>query len=795
MDGGDPRIDAAAALAAAHLHDGWRAADLDPLGLAPRAAPPDPAAFGLPEAAAAPLHALWCGKAGWEIGHLPPARRDWLARDIETAPAPDPAHLAAAVQMIAEAEALEAALSRRLPTVKTFGLSGAEGYLVALEAVIRATPARDVVIGGMHRGRLTQMALVFGKPLAALIAETRGIPDLSPELGAASDVPYHLGWQGERPDGRRVWVGPHPSHLSVVAPVAMGVARGRPGALFLALHTDAAFAGQGINAELLQLADLPGYTVGGAIHLILDNQIGFTTESAEARSAEHCAAVARTTGAPIFHVNGEDPAALLTAARLAARYRARFRADAVIRVVACRRRGHNEMDEPRFTQAAMHHRIDALPPLAERLTAAGLPAPDLSDFRARFDAAWQAAASHRPNAPEAPGLARDAEARMLAPLTTGLPLHRLRALLRRLVRAPQGMTLHPKLTRFLDARAQMAEGAPLDWATAEALALATLLDAGTPVRLSGQDTARGAFAQRHLRLTDQTTGAVHEVLSGLRAPAEIFNTPLAEAATLAFDYGLSVADPARLTIWEAQFGDFLNVCQSIFDQYVTGGEDRWLLTSRLVMLLPHGHDGGGPDHSTAHPERILARCAKANIRVVNASTPSQWFHALRAQMAWDLPKPMVALTPKLLLKHPAAVSPLTDFGPGTGFAPVLAPDPAGAEKVLICSGKVALALEAGRAARGLDGRVAVIRLEQLFPFPAQALARALAVHPNAELAFVQEEPENLGPFPWLDRRLEAAAGRRVPLISRPPAASPAVGWRAWHDAEEAALLTAALGPA
>ena len=785
-------------LAEAWRREGWRAADLDPLGLTPprRAPDLDPAAWGLPDAAAAPFADAYGGRIGWEFSHVPdPRRRDWLAREAEQAPPPAPEHRAGALRLIAEAEALEALLARRLPTTKIFGLSGAEGFLVALEAVIRASPAREVVVGGMHRGRLAQMALVFGKPLVRLIAEARGTPDLPSETGAASDVPYHLGWAGERPDGRRVWVAPHPSHLSVVAPVGQGFARGRPGALSLSLHTDAAMAGQGIVAETFQLAGLPGYGTGGTIHLVLDNQIGFTTDAAAARTAEHCAAVARLTGAPILHVNGEDPDALLRAARTAARWRARFGADVVVRVVAYRRRGHNEMDEPRFTQPVMQARIDSLPPLSGRFAAAaGLPEPDLTAFRAGFDAAWEASGTWRPNAPAAPGLAADAEARMTAPVDTALPLHRLRALLRRLARKPEGMALHPKVEAFLDRRAAMATGeAGLDWATAEALALASLLAEGTPVRLSGQDAVRGAFAQRHLRLADQRSGAVHEVLSGFGAEAELIDTPLIEAAALAFDYGLGLADPTRLTIWEAQFGDFLNVCQSIFDQFVTGGEDRWLLTSGLVMLLPHGYDAGGPDHSTGHPERVLARCAKANMTVLNASTPANWFHALRAQAKAELRKPLVALTPKLLLKHPAAVSPLTDFAPGAGFRPVIAED-GPAERVLVCSGKIALALEAAREARGLGGRVAILRLERLHPFPAAELSAALAHWPDAEVLFVQEEPENLGFLQWLDRRLEAAAGRPVRLVSRPPAASPAVGWRSWHEAEEAALLAAALGP-
>ncbi|MGM0583525.1 MAG: thiamine pyrophosphate-dependent enzyme [Pseudomonadota bacterium] len=773
---------------------GWRAARLDPLGLAPRERPEglSPDGPGL-EALRERLEAVYGGALGWEFGHVQdPERAAWLAAEAEGAAPPSGADRARALELVAAAELMESETKRRLPTTKTFGLSGAESFVLAIDEVIRESGAREVVVGGMHRGRITQMALALGKPLTRIAAELRGAPDLPESLGAASDVPYHLGFEGVREDGVRVWTSPHPSHLSIVAPVAVGRARGTSGALPLMLHTDAAFAGQGVNMELMQLSRLPGYSVGGTVHLVLDNQVGFTTGGEEGRSARSSADIAKLVEAPILHVNGDDPEAVMRAARAAARYRARFGQDVVVRVVGYRRRGHNEMDEARFTQPVMMQRMDALSPLSERYAeAARLAAPDLSGLKAALDAAF-AAEPATPNAPAAPGLAADVAARMLAFRDTGVAEDRLRAAGRRLCALPEGLQPHPKVAQFLERRGRIFadDPAPVDWATAEALAFAALLEDGVSLRFSGQDAVRGAFAQRHWRVHDQRTGKTHEVLGGFGA-LEAFNTPLIENATLGFEYGLSTARPDMLPVWEAQFGDFLNVCQPIFDQFVTGGEDRWLLTSRLAMLLPHGWDGGGPDHSTGHVERVLARCAKGNIQVANPSTPANYFHLLRRQAATETPKPLVVFTPKLLLRLAECVSPLSDFAPGTGFRPVIGEEVAGAERVILCSGKIYWLLAKARAERGLQGRVALLRLEQLYPFPAEALRAALR-GTRAELVFAQEEPENLGPFPWLDRRLEAAAGRRVRLVSRAAAASPAVGWSAWHQEEERRLISAAL---
>jgi 2-oxoglutarate dehydrogenase E1 component len=796
-------------LAEAYRRFGWLAARLDPLGMAQPEEPVelDPALYGLDSTDTVPLHRAYCGAIGWEIGHIQDrVRRDWLAARAEADWQPDPGEQARALALIAQGEHLEATFGRRMPGVKTFGLTGAEGYLVLTDAVMRAAVgigARHLFIGGMHRGRFTQMGLNFGKPLARLIAEAQGAPELPLDTGAASDVPYHLGFEGSvqiAGHEATMWASPHPSHLSVVGPMVQGRARGAIGAggvvaiLPMILHTDAAIAGQGINAEVFQLSGLAPFDIGGTIHLILNNQIGFTTGPGEGRTARSCSDIAKLIEAPILHVNGDDPDALLRVGRVAAAYRAEFGADIVVDMIAYRRKGHNEIDEPRFTQPVAHRVVDAMPSLSGRYgRRIGIEA-ETTEFFVRLDAAFESAKRWVPNGPQTPrGLAPDIEARMCDPVATGVDVADLRRLGRHLTTAPEGFALHPKVARFLATRAAAIEtGDGIDWATAEALALASLADEGTRVRLGGQDTVRGAFTQRHLALFDQQTGARHAVLDGLAAQADIYNAPLIENAILAFEYGLSTATPDRLTVWEAQFGDFLNVAQPVFDQLIACGEGRWLFESGLVILLPHGLDGAGPDHVTARPERLLAACAQGNIRVVNASTPANFFHALRRQMTEPFRKPLVVLTPKALLRHRNCISGLAEMEPGTHFRTVIADPAGGARRVVLCTGKLFYHLDAARRERGI-GDVSLIRLDQLYPLDEAAIADALAPSGNAEIVWAQEEPENMGYFGWLDRRLERIAGRRVGLVSRPPMASPATGPKKWNDAEFAAVVDAALG--
>lgn len=779
---------------------GWLAARLDPLAHVASTRNPTPAPLVFDDPDLRRLAEIYCGSIGWEFGHIQDMERfDWLAANAEADRRPTAEDRKRALCLIVKAEVFENALAKRLPTVKTFGLSGCEGFLVAVDEVIRASGAESVCVGGMHRGRLTQLALVFDKPLDRLIAECRDVPDVPEEFGISSDVPYHLGWEGVRADGVAAWVAPHPSHLSLSASVASGLVRGRGDhSLPLMLHTDAAFAGQGVNAELLQLSGLPPYDIGGSVHIILNNQIGFTTRTQSARTARSCADFAKIIEAPILHVNGNDVDAVQVAAMAAARYRGRFGADVVLDIIGFRRPGHNEVEDPRVTQPELYRSIDEMPQLSRLYCLqTGAKLPDPTGFRRRLDAAFKAqdvkplTSAHRPA-----GLSGDVEACMCVPVETGIDAGRLRQIGRNLVALPAEFRPHKKVEQFLTRRRDAFEtGSGIDWAGAEALAFASLAGDGHGIRFSGQDSVRGAFSQRHFLVHDQVTGRQHSIFSTnfeeCGETVELFDTPLIENAVLGFEYGHSIATPAGLTVWEAQFGDFLNVCQAMFDQYIAGGEQRWLFSSALVMLLPHGWDGGGPDHSTGHLERVLGRCAQGNLQVVNASTPAQYFHVLRRQLKRDFKKPLIVLAPKSLLRNADCRSDLSDLGPGTGFETLLddcIDHPGQVKRVLICSGKIFYRLEAERKRLGVERDVALVRLEQIYPFPGTDLGAVLLRYQAAEIAWVQEEPENLGAFLWLDRKLEAAAGRRVGLISRPASASPAVGWRSWHEREESGLL-------
>lgn len=803
--GGAQREGAAAGLAEAWRRFGWQRARLDPLGHAP---PPehaelDPCRWGLAASEADHLRAAYAGTIGWQVGHIQDdRRRAWLAEQAEGAWQATQDARQRALDLIARGELFEAVLDRRLPGTKTFGLSGAEGYLVLLEWVLNEglrLGYHDAVMGGMHRGRLTQMGLIFGKPLERIVADAMGVPEFSEDLGASSDSPYHLGWQGSvRLAGGdlNVWVAPHPSHLSIVAPVGQGYARALRDAgsavLPLALHTDAAFAGQGVCAEMLQLSGLPPFSVGGTIHLILNNQIGFTTGAEEARTARTPADSARMLDIPILHVNGDDPDAVMRVAEVAVAWRERFNADIVVDLVSVRRKGHNEIDQPSFTQPRMYREIAALSPLSERYASRIGRSPSVDAFRTALDKAFDRGRNLRSNErPHAPGLCEEIETRLLDPVETGVDAAHLVDLGHRLTAVPAGIVPHDKVAEFLSNRRRSIDtDAGIDWATAEALAFAACLDGGTPVRLIGQDTVRGAFSQRHLAIHCQTSDRVVGILdaAGWRGCATIANSPLTEAAVVAFEHGYSIAqNGSALQIWEAQFGDFMNVAQSVFDQFIVCAEDRWLLTSNLVLLLPHGVDGGGPDHATAHPERLLSACARGNIQVANPSTPANYFHLLRRQCFQRYVKPLVILAPKTLLRHPAAKSRLSAF---QGHFRTVVAETRPATRIVMSTGKLAVLLEQERDRRGVD--VALVRLEQLYPLDTRAIAAAVAQDPEATLVWAQEEPENLGFFNWLDRRLETATGRRWHLVSRPASPSASSGPKSWDDAHLSRVISEAL---
>ncbi len=852
-DGIDEAGEAAKAAGAARLIDAWRrhghlAAALDPLGLA---APPghadlDPARHGLRAddivalggelglgtvtvaVVEARLRALYGGGFAAEIEHMTHVEaRDWLRARVEAGPPKRTGRARRALlDMLVRAETLERFMHARFPGSKRYGAAGAEAYIALLRRLVDHAAMQgvtEVVVAPSHRGRWVVMPEVWGKRRAACFAEFAGAPPYPDDLGFAADVPFHLPWSGEVAAGGRtvhVSMSGHPSHLESVNAVTLGRARAKQDRageartiLPLLLHTDGSFAAQGVAAETMQLLGLEGYAVGGTVHVVLDNQVAFTTEPHEGRSSPHPTDLAKGVGAPVLHVNGDDPEAAIRAAELAVECRQRFRVPVLVHIVAFRRHGHNEMDEPRFTRPAVQDAIDAHPGVAalygRRLADDGvIPAPDLAALAGphweAFDAALAESRDWRPNAADWLGGTWDglvpggSEAARDEP--TGVEAGRLRDVGLHVAALPEGFVPEPKAAKVLERRRSMAEGtAAVDWATAELWALGTLASEGVRVRLAGEDAGRGTFSQRHAVLACQATGARHATLAGLGAPAEVIDSPLSEYAAMAYEYGYSIAEPNALVLWEAQFGDFANVAQAVADQYVAAGEEKWLRQSGLVLLLPHGLEGQGPEHCSARPERWLALCARDNMAVVQCSTPANHFHALRRQVRRNYRKPLVALTPKALLRRKDAVSALDEFGPEASFHPVIA-DPSverDARRVVLASGRMAWDLIAARDAAGRSD-VAVLRLEQLFPFPAAALAEALARHPGAAVAWCQEEPANQGAWAFLDRRIEAAMaaaglGGRPAYAGRPESPSPAGGAPWEMAAMQEAAIRAALG--
>jgi 2-oxoglutarate dehydrogenase E1 component len=586
----------------------------------------------------------------------------------------------------------------------------------------------------------------------------------------------------------------------------------------LLMHGDAAFAGQGLTAETLDLSQLKGYRTGGTIHFIVNNQIGFTTNPVQGRSGPYCSDVGKMIQAPIFHVNGDDPEAVVHVARIAMEYRQRFKSDVIVDMFCYRRFGHNEIDEPAFTQPLMYKRIGEHPPVrdiyADRLvregviTAAEVDAM-VAEFRNRLEQEFEASSGYKPNKADwlegkwsglsvASGEERRGE--------TALEPERLREVGLALTTVPRGFNVHPKLVRLLAAKRRMIEGGEgIDWATAEALAFGSLLVEGARVRLSGQDIARGTFSQRHASLIDQETEETYIPLNHIRsgqAQIEIINSPLSEAGVLGFEYGYSLAEPGALVVWEAQFGDFANGAQVILDQFVSSGEAKWLRMSGLVMLLPHGYEGQGPEHSSARIERYLQLCGEDNMQIVNCTTPANYFHALRRQMHRNFRKPLIVFTPKSLLRHKLATSTLAEMAPGTTFHRLLYDnevlcDDSQVRRVVLCSGKVYYDLFEERARRGQKD-VFFLRLEQLYPFPRKALLKELGRFPHADVVWAQEEPKNMGPWFFVAPEIEAVmeelgfSQKRLIYAGRPVAAAPATGILRRHNREQAALIDAAL---
>jgi 2-oxoglutarate dehydrogenase E1 component len=783
------------------------------------------------------LRRTYCGTIGVEYMHIQaPEERAWIAEKFEkpeNRPALSAAERREILRVLTVAETFERFLDRRYTGTKRFGIEGAEPLMPALEAILlrgAELGIREFVIGMPHRGRLNVLANFVGKPFAAIFAEFQGNATHPDHVHGSGDVKYHLGTSGDREvAGHKVHLSlaANPSHLEAVDPVVLGKVRAKQhrrgdhtGAAVagLLIHGDAAFAGQGLVAESLELSELEGFRTGGTIHVIANNQIGFTTAPSAARSSPYPSDIAKAVQAPIFHVNGDDPEAVVAVARIAVEYRQRFNKDVVVDLFCYRRHGHNETDEPAFTQPLMYRAI-ARHPTTRQLYAARLAAEGIvgeaeaqaiaDDYLAALETQCAAAANYRPNKADwlegawaglepAPDDDRRGD--------TAVAVETLKEIGRALVAVPDGFALNRKIARQLDARrAAIESGQGLDWATAEALALASLCAEGTHVRLCGQDSGRGTFSQRHAVLVDQETEARWVPIDHVRpgqARFEIIDSPLSEAAVLGFEYGYSLADPRTLVLWEAQFGDFANGAQVIIDQFLASGEAKWLRMSGLVMLLPHGYEGQGPEHSSARLERYLQLCAEDNIQVCTPTTAANYFHVLRRQIRRNFRKPLVLMTPKSLLRAREVASPLIEMGPGGAFHRVLgesgrlAPD-GEVRRVVLCAGKVYFDLLKARAEAG-EERVALVRIEQLYPFPFTSLGKLLRRYPRAEIVWCQEEPRNMGAWSFVAERIERVlagldgAAKRARFVGRAEAAAPATGLFKRHVSEQAELVGNAL---
>jgi len=785
------------------------------------------------------LRASYCGPIGVEFMHIQdPGQKSWIQRRIEGAPwstSFDAGAKLTILRQLTEAEGFEAFCQKRFVGTKRFGLEGGEVTIPAMHAIISSvvqSGTNEIAIGMPHRGRLSTLVNIVKKPLSALFSEFAGASFKPDDVQGSGDVKYHLGTSTDVEIGGKMVhlsLQPNPSHLEAVDPVVVGKVRARQDSasditqrrsvMAILLHGDAAFAGQGLVYETLAMSQLVGYRTGGTIHVVVNNQIGFTTVPAHAYSGLYCTDVAKSIQAPILHVNGDDPEAVVFAANMAAEFRQTFGTDVVLDIVCYRRHGHNEADEPAFTQPIMYRAIKDQPTTrtlyATKLAREGVIDAEgaqkiWDDLFAEYDRAYTAAQSFKVNKADWlegkwRGLQQD-DKREETEEATAVPLPVLREIGLALARVPKTFDVNPKIARQLDAKREMIEtGEGIDWSTGEALAFGSLLLDGHHVRLSGEDCQRGTFSQRHAVLIDQTNEIEFVPLNNIRpkqAQIEIFNSLLSEAGVLGFEYGYTLADPWTLVLWEGQFGDFANGAQVIIDQFIASGETKWLRMSGLVMLLPHGFEGQGPEHSSARPERYLQLCAERNMTVANITTPANYFHSLRRQLKRNFRKPLILMTPKSLLRHKLAVSPLADMAEGSKFLPVIGEidpiAPAGeVKRVVICTGKVYYDLLAERRARGITD-VAIIRLEQQYPFPEKTLAFQLKPYKRAEIAWCQEEPENMGAWHFVDRRIEKVLSvlhhksKRPIYIGRQGAASPATGLARVHAQEQAALVEAAL---
>jgi 2-oxoglutarate dehydrogenase E1 component len=851
-----------------HLH-----AKLDPLGLEPLRSHEelDPRSYGFTEAdmdrrifldkvlglefasvreIVAILERTYCQTLGVEFLHISDAaQKGWMQERIEGKDKEisfTREGKRAILNKLVEADGFEKFCDVKFTGTKRFGLDGGESMIPALEQIIKrggALGVKEIVLGMAHRGRLNVLSQVMGKPHRAIFHEFKGGSSTPNEIEGSGDVKYHLGASSDREfDGNQVHLSltANPSHLEIVNPVVLGKTRAkqdqhgatpehREMVMPLLISGDAAFAGQGVIAECFGLSGLRGHRTGGSVHFIINNQIGFTTYPRYSRSSPYPSDVAKMIEAPIFHVNGDDPEAVVYAAKVATEFRQKFQKPVVIDMFCYRRHGHNEGDEPSFTQPLMYKAIAAHPTTldiyAKKLAAEGVVSADetekmKADWRAKLDAELEASQGYQSNSADwldgrwagmKPAHDQDEPRRG----NTGVEIETLKQIGEKITTVPPGFHVHRTIQRFLDARAKAIKtGEGIDWSTAEALAFSTLLLDGNPVRLSGQDTERGTFSQRHSVLIDQENESrliPFNHVGDKQARFEVINSMLSEEAVLGFEYGFSLAEPNALTLWEAQFGDFANGAQVVFDQFISSGERKWLRMSGLVCLLPHGYEGQGPEHSSARLERFLQMCAEDNMQVANCTTPANYFHILRRQLKREIRKPLILMTPKSLLRHKRAVSRLDEMGSGTSFHRLLWDDAQllkgekiklvaddKIRRVVLCSGKVYYDLYEEREKRGVDD-IYLLRVEQLYPFPTKALVAELSRFKQAEMVWCQEEPRNMGAWFFVDTFLQwvlnqiGAKHRNMRYAGRPASASTAVGQMSKHLAQLKAFLDEALG--
>ncbi|RLT37751.1 MAG: 2-oxoglutarate dehydrogenase E1 component, partial [Chloroflexi bacterium] len=799
--------------------------------------------------ALAELRQIYCGATGYDYDHLRiPAEREWLRDAAESGrfrPPAAPINGPALLERLTQVEVFEHFLHRTFPGKTRFSIEGLDVMVPMLDELVGAAVAQEIsslLIGMAHRGRLNVLAHVLNKPYAQMLAEFKdpldpGTFNVRDYLGYTGDVKYHAGASrivaedtdlGVAADGEMttvtVGMAPNPSHLEHVNPVVEGMARAagtfveQPGpprfdhrvSLPVIIHGDAAFPGQGIVAETLNLSRLEGYHTGGTIHIIANNQVGFTTDPEDVRSTLYASDLAKGFKIPIVHVNADDPVACIEATRLAAAYRHRFQKDFLIDLIGYRRYGHNEGDDPRFTQPKMYKIIDQQPTVRQRWAghlqekgeidgeaAQALYDEQMAGLQKIYDELQPEEALPEPTlTPPPPGAAKQ--------IDTSLPLERLDALQASLLAAPAGFTIHSRLQRIFARRVDAfadADAPAVDWSHAEQLALASILAEGVAVRLTGEDAARGTFSHRHAVLHDPESGEICiplQLFPQAQAAFEIVNSPLTEAATIGFEYGYNIHSPERLVIWEAQYGDFINVAQAVLDEFVTSGRAKWEQTPSLVLLLPHGYEGAGPDHSTGRLERFLQAAAETNLRVAYPTTAAQYFHLLRRQalLLKTDPLPLVVMTPKSLLRHRLSASTPNELAEGR-WQPVLddpQADPKSVQRLIFCSGKVAIDLLDQPAAK--RSALAVVRVEQLYPFPTAEVEAILARYAQAEeLLWVQEEPANMGAWDFVYPHLHDLLQHRIPLryVGRPDRSSPAEGSSAWHAVNQKALIEEALG--